>query len=1209
MADFTLTLFQDDDTTPLFEVGTAASHAHPYLQVPDAFGEAEVDLQQGRALIGQINVGIIDPQSGATQSDRWLTNLLANADGYTALNGRRALFAQVDPAVVVQDGVCFGVTLSDDYSSFLLQLRDIRERGRKISVFNRSGTATVLPRGVLNGYGLLPSGEWLVPPTTPLTGTYSGDTASGSIALDGAPAKAGDEVPAALVVTDKMRDAMRSVARPGSLSFIWPDEIFDRVSVLWRPVGGSTWTELKDISAPVVNLLPSLGPVFVGGLVPAETGVVKNADGSTTVVVGAKAIRVDSSAVGTLPTDGQRVEVVILYTGPASDDYPLHFEGTWGTFTRNLLRGDYCGTDDSGAVINPRIRYDEAALLAIETPVRIRATEPRDDLRSVLEELSAGIGGVPALNDAGEIRPIVYHLPDVDAELPEINDGNAEAIPGWDHPADTAITVVEVTYPRDFAVSAADDPNAERSAGDGLSSRDVTLRRAPVDLVATLGEQPLKLDFWMFRALGGTDGQPISGDAADEHAAEVAVERQHQAIDRFAYGGVSSMVRLQASAFPDLAPGDWVLDARSWRPNYQTGTRGGNALAQVVSLRRLNPAWYEARLIDAGPADQPLDQPTLGTVSAAEDGTVSVPVTAVPDGGEARVDYAISATLPATDSPLWRFLGRTATPETLKSIPLPADVTVWIRARSEGIARRRSAWTNAVTVSTAATPRILRASVTVSEAGAPTVVWAANAPALGVRLYYDVHISSVEPVLTSYVDADAAAGAATLPVTVRPGEMITVELEPYPGWSGSAASGTPGERVRRTAVRAPVDASYDVYNIRLLTDEDAVTADQGALVEEVWGATRVFTGDTPTEEMVDALRAAIAPLWDRTPGTLPITMPGEGQITGVYLQSVVMQGDAAMDTGYHLLWIYGTPAPVSVEASVIETSSTATLIATPTDPRGVVSGARVWITQDAVESGPFPMVLSAGVYSYGPLTKPAKPKLLAARGDFLRSDAGDAVAWVWPAIDSDLEATLTVSGVALEGTTATATGTYDSDTVSVWQQELIGGVWGAEAAVTMDGAGGWSFAETASEAGKRTFRVYGKNLAGEAGPMLPVEIGQYTPTSTKTPRFTDASFETVDVGSCTTSRPLKNRITVAFIDPMDGYTWEVVRFQNGDPSTAILVANGIPLTTLTQDDTMDAEYDLLGTSIDYSYRVQVRSGGVADTMWTQVQTIPVTACP
>ncbi len=882
MADYTLTVYQANDTTPLFEVGTAATHAYPYLHVPEEFGEAEIDLENGKALIGQVNVRVIDPQTGAIQADRFLSGLLADVSGFSTINGRRALFQQVSPsAVIILDGVGYGVTLSDSFAGFSLQVRDIRERGRKVSVFTRTGTATVLPRGVLNGYGQLPNGAGLTPPTKPLTGTFTSDggsSNSGVVKLDGS-----WEVPER-VITEAVRKAATPAWSTARNRLTAPNLV-----IQWRPLAGGEWTYLRDM--PVRDFYRMDGPLWY------KNGTVKDAEGNKQAVRAVNWIDLFSTGTGSLPAHGQKVQIIVGYAGPASEEYPFHFEGTWGTFVRNLLRGDYCGLDEAGAIVNPRIRYDEALLTAptgpFAVPIRVRLTEPSDDLRSVLEELCKALGAAPALNAAGEIAPIRYALPEASVVLPEINDGNAQLIPGWSHPADNAVTVVEVTYPRDFLVTATEDPTGERSAGDSIGTREVVIRRAPAELVAALGEQELKIDAWMFRALGGTEGQPNSGDVTDETGHQIAAERQHQALDRFGLGGVTSFVKLRAADFPTLKAGDWVLDARSWRPNYQTGDRGGNALAQVVSLRKSNPAWYEARLIDAGPADMPLGQPTLGAVTVSADGVVSVPVTALPAGGEARVDYAISTTLPVVTSPLWTFLGRTAAAQTLTSPALPAGLTVWTHARGEQVGRRPSAWTNAVSIATPATPRILRAGVTVAPDGSAAANWDKNGLTLGVRVYYSLHLAGIEPTFTSYIDAAASAAAVVLPVSVRPGETLSVAVEPWTGWTGAVVSGTAGARVVASDSLAADDSTFGLPGFRYVqldADTTRFSWDSwGALVSEV----RVFLGTYPrtSSEWPATTGAPTALLLDRAVNLYyDVDHPPPGYITRGYVVPIMEDG-------------------------------------------------------------------------------------------------------------------------------------------------------------------------------------------------------------------------------------------------------------------------------------------------------------------------------
>src|SRR5690625_4268877 len=163
MAHYTLTIYESDDTTSLLEVGTDPTHPHPYLHVPGEMDLGEVDLLRGKAMIGQVNLRVIDPQTGADQSERWMTARLGipqgeEGAGRSALNGRRAALRRSDGRLVM-DGVIWGVQLSDSAAGFSLQLRDVRERARKLPLFSRTGTASVLPRGVIDGYGRLRSEE------------------------------------------------------------------------------------------------------------------------------------------------------------------------------------------------------------------------------------------------------------------------------------------------------------------------------------------------------------------------------------------------------------------------------------------------------------------------------------------------------------------------------------------------------------------------------------------------------------------------------------------------------------------------------------------------------------------------------------------------------------------------------------------------------------------------------------------------------------------------------------------------------------------------------------------------------------------------------------------------------------------------------------------------------------------------------------------
>src|SRR5690606_3290392 len=243
---------------------------------PGEVDAGEVDFLEGRATIGQVNLRVIDPQTGVSQAERWLTERLGipageQGEGHTALIGRRALLVR-DGSTIVLDGVVYSVTLSESFAGFSLVLRDIRERERRSKLFTRTGTATVLPRGVLAGYGRLPSGGWLIPPTTPLRATWRTVGSFfdfSALWIKGNGRGGGGIVPAQLAITEAMTRALRQVVEPGEpyeeeyapgeFRTVYPYRVhYPDVQVLWRPVGTTTWRVIDR---------PEGGPMRSGALV------------------------------------------------------------------------------------------------------------------------------------------------------------------------------------------------------------------------------------------------------------------------------------------------------------------------------------------------------------------------------------------------------------------------------------------------------------------------------------------------------------------------------------------------------------------------------------------------------------------------------------------------------------------------------------------------------------------------------------------------------------------------------------------------------------------------------------------------------------------------------------------------------------------------------------------------------------------------------
>jgi hypothetical protein len=95
-----------------------------------------------------------------------------------------------------------------------------------------------------------------------------------------------------------------------------------------------------------------------------------------------------------------------------------------------------------------------------------------------------------------------------------------------------------------------------------------------------------------------------------------------------------------------------------------------------------------------------------------------------------------------------------------------------------------------VSVVLAGTPIILDGRISISSVGVPTITWVANASTGGVKVLYQVHLPNVLVSPTTFVSADVDDGQVVLPIALRPGEWISVDIQGYTGWTGSAVSGT-----------------------------------------------------------------------------------------------------------------------------------------------------------------------------------------------------------------------------------------------------------------------------------------------------------------------------------------------------------------------------------------------------------------------------------
>lgn len=860
---YELTVFDDDDTTELFDVSTDPAHARPYLQAPTGWPEQEVDFAKGAASIGQLNVEVVDVRQTATdQATGYLTAQLADA-GYSALNGHRALLTEDlggGPTTVL-DGVIRSVQLLDTFATYQLELRDIRERERRAKAFATTTTPTIFPRGVLNGYGPTISipffgGNFQFPvaPTQPLQAFYRQQSATRGY-FELLPVQPNFQVFPWLGTKQKEAIDSTKTAIIGGVER--PDILeHDLWQVLWRDTsaGGAYATITR-----IAHTHPDL-PGGVNEFAPYL--VFQNR---------VQVIRVNNEISGdTLPANGQDVDFILQYIGPPTPDWPHHIEGlTAGEYLRNLYRGDYSEED-------PRIRYNEAALLALATPIRGRLPEPIDDIRAHAEEhVYPIVHAAPTLNAAGEIAPVTYILPDPSVTLVDLNDTNCRpAGGGWAHGTEDAVNLVKVAYRREFRRTP-DQEVDERTAGDIVEAREVTIERRVQASIDLLGESPLEIDSMFLTAVGSADGKPVFGDLRNELGHQVAQRVAHMATDRFAQGG--QYFRLEGNRevadIEGLDVGSWVTVSVSWMPDYVSGERGLSRLAQVMARRNRSPSWAQLTLLDAGSDQAPFGQPTLGTLTVATDGAVTVPIATVAVGSEARVDYAFNATEPAANSELWTFAGRAAAGASVITPPNPEDGTVWIRARGEGEGRRPSAYIAATSIGTNPVARIVDAELVVDDDGIVTVRWVGNNTCAALRLFYEIHTIGTEPTFPAanridVDDADDTYQFTTLtPLTL--GWQFSLSIEPTNTWNPTTetADGLAGPRYTleipgELGDPAPAIPPFDDLEIFLPLDEGV-----GLTLRDRSGLGR------------DASPAATSPAavtWDRGAAKQALVFPGAG---------------------------------------------------------------------------------------------------------------------------------------------------------------------------------------------------------------------------------------------------------------------------------------------------------------------------------------------
>ncbi len=584
-----LTVYEDDGETIAWQVSTDPAHETPYLVEPTNYGSQEVDFGEGRASIGQVTVTVIDPaQIPGDQDGGWLTERLADDLGLGAIQGRRCLlrrWAGIGVGwVVIADGPAGVPRMDASFAAYVFDVRDNRERERRLRAFETTDTCTVLPMGVANGWGTLPERV--------LTGTFKIESPiipfgpTPTMYFDFVPHEwIGNVVNDRAVVSQPAEAAFAPVPSPGGFGRTYPS-----IQVRWRTSFGAEWHVV-----PPINLVATVPALTV---VDAKNSAGEDVRGVRRLTVGHPPL------VGLppgLPNHNDVVQVQVRYIGETTENFPLHIETTAGQFLQDLYDGVYSPRDQNGDIAPTGIRYDADALAVLDTPVFARITEPAEDLREWAERnIYAPLGLAPALDNDGRISPVPAAPPPNLADVAvDLTDVLTEPEPSWAE-GDRIINLLTFKYPRYYGGGS--------PAMDGFHVHNVVLTDKNDASIARFGVQEHTIETVAFGAIGtaGT-ASPIG----EEVGADLAVARAADLFARYRYPVPVVTLTVRRSATVALRVGDWVRLSQSWLPSYVTRRRGlANEYGQIIEINDLDCAWrrltvelvrFESRTAKAAP--------------------------------------------------------------------------------------------------------------------------------------------------------------------------------------------------------------------------------------------------------------------------------------------------------------------------------------------------------------------------------------------------------------------------------------------------------------------------------------------------------------------------------------------------------------------------------------------------------------------------------
>lgn len=866
-----LTIFHIEDDEEIIAVGygeldidgsiieptfsTDPAHPRPYLKRVLNIGESTVDFLKGSAVLGQMTIEIVDvPAEGDTQDQGTMTFLLATAGGDTALLGVRAVFREENAdgdMEVIFDGV-IGPVRQSKLTTYQLQLRDTRERERELKLFTRATGTCIFPLvGPKEGWGhtteydstqankyraldvptIGGAGSMVFPRIRGMRGQYkrfayvAGVGSSGGIFFfDVASStwfsgnKNTANVPADFeeVLKKYGAGAVNHDIYPGELNV----RVFDKALVELSTTGlPGTYTQLPPIVGRVIN----------GSGMPQMFDVrTLRTDGDDVRRIYFVQLQFTQAQIdaGLEPAEGAFRYIRVVSNDVPDENVPIFLEERLGETLKKAYDGDYSVPD----TVIP-VRYNAAAMQAMieETPMSLaRIDKPVDDGRAWLQENVYRVSGYAPTIRQGEVYPVKYEVPGPDAILVQLDDTNSTAAT-WEHEPSTIVNQVIFEYQREIVPTALPTGYVKPLTQKVIVERD----RLTENSQRRHGSQAVTYKPVTLRSLV-SQSKVATQVPSQELGGLTAMARSEELLRRYTNGAqVVGATCMRTTEIDALNEGDWVIGAWSWLPDYFTRERGFNRLLQIIRVRRAEPHLREFVLVDAGPYDVPMAQPTLDSMAEQSDGSVLISVSGTPVGGKIQVQFALGEEEPEANSGEWRTIsyltedGDTRTPPNI----WPGTL-LWVRVRGTADGRRASAWTTPDSLRMSDKSIIRDFSVDIdtnpdsSNYGKPIVRWDHMADTGGVRVAYEVHDRNTEPpeigTLADSVDVDADDASVTLPVVLHQWEQVTVQLFGYPGFAAGAVTGS-NTSVSGLVTAQRVEGHYVKPSVGELLERDGLT--------------------------------------------------------------------------------------------------------------------------------------------------------------------------------------------------------------------------------------------------------------------------------------------------------------------------------------------------------------------------------------------------